>query len=93
MVSGCRFSFPRKEEDSCSVVVEVSEPSGGGLDRLNAAVEAFRGAIADVVTKPRQDIRQVLLEHLGNFFHRLQTTTDRPGVPTNFCALPVPDVA
>ena len=65
--------FSAEEKDAGAVVFEVAEAAGGGLDRLNAAVEALRRAVADSVTEPGQDICQPVPEHLRDFLDRCKS--------------------
>ena len=51
---GVEVEFAAVEEDSDSVVVKVSKPSGSGFDGLDAAVETFAHGVGDFVTKIAQ---------------------------------------
>ena len=64
---GFEVEFSAEEEDPGSVVFEDTETASGGLERLDATVETFGGSVADVVAKPRQNIGQTFLKHVGNF--------------------------
>ena len=43
--------FSAVEEDSCAIVLEGTESSGLGFDRLDAAVEAFAFGVGDAVAE------------------------------------------
>ena len=64
---GFEVEFPAEEENSGSVVFEDTETASSGLERLDAAVDTFGRSVADVVSKPGQNICQTFLKHVGNF--------------------------
>ena len=61
-----------EEEDSGAVVEEVTEATRGRFQGLDAAVEAFGGAVADAVAEPGQDVVEPLVDHLGRLLDRLE---------------------
>ena len=65
-----------EEEDSGAVVeevTEVTEATRGRFQGLDAAVEAFGGAVADAVAEPGQDVVEPLVDHLGRLFSGYRT--------------------
>ena len=66
------WELSAEEEDSCAVVEEVTEATRGGFEGLDAAVEAFGGAVADAVAEPGQDVVEPLVNHLGRLLDRLE---------------------
>ena len=61
-----------EEEDSGAVIEEVTEATRGRFQGLDAAVEAFGGAVADAVAEPGQDVVEPLVDHLGRLLDRLE---------------------
>ena len=66
------WELSAEEEDSGAIVLEVAEASSGGFEGLDAAVEAFGGAVADAVAEPGQDVVEPLVNHLGHLLDRLE---------------------
>ena len=69
------------EQDGDTEVLSIGEASGGGLDPLNLAVDAFRGRVRDAVTQIGEDVGEVGLDHPGDLLDRLDARADRPSVP------------
>ena len=67
-----QVQFSAVEENSDSVVVEVTESSGGGFQGLDSAVESFGHSVADSVPKPGEDIVESTFDHPGLFLDRIQ---------------------
>ena len=63
------WELSAEEEDSCAVVEEATR---GGFQGLDAAVEAFGGAVADAVAEPGQDVVEPLVNHLGRLLDGLE---------------------
>lgn len=78
---GKEVEFFAEEEDTSSVVEEISEASGIGLDRLDLGVEALCYGISDRKAHKVQEALEVALEHLGDRLDFMQPATDRPSIP------------
>ena len=61
-----------EEEDSGAIVEEVTEATRGRFEGLDAAVEAFGGAVADAVAEPGQDVFESFVDHLGRLLDGLE---------------------
>ena len=66
------LEFATEEEDSRAVVLEVAEATRGGFEGLDAAIEAFGGAVADAVAEPRQNVVEPFVNHFSHLDDRLQ---------------------
>ena len=66
------WELSAEEEDSGAIVLEVAEASSGGFEGLDAAVEAFGGAVADAVAEPGQDVVESFVDHLGRLLDGLE---------------------
>ena len=62
-----------EKEDSGSVVFEIPEAPGVGLDGLNLGVDPFGEAVGDVAIEIGQDVVEVFPEHPRNFLHLLHS--------------------
>ena len=69
------------EEDTCAIVFKSTESPCLGLDRLDAAVEAFAHGIGNAVAKVSQGIFEVSLEHLGYLDDRFELAARGPAIP------------
>ena len=63
--------FSAIEENSDAVVFEDAEASGGRLEGLDAAVEAFGRTVADGAGEPGQHAVQAILQHPSHLLVRL----------------------
>ena len=78
---GKEIEFSAEEENASSVVEEVAEASGIGLDRLDLGVEAFCHGISDRKAHKVQKALEVAFEHLGDRLDFMQSAADRPSIP------------
>ena len=62
-------------------MILVSIPTGPTLDGHDFAVQAFGHGVGYPVTTVGDDIIQVRLDHLGDFFDRFYAGMSSPGVP------------
>src|SRR5690606_5232004 len=62
-------------------MLEVPEAPRRGLDRLDAAVEAFGRRVGDPVPEVGEQTVEMAFEHAGDLLDRAQPGADRPSVP------------
>jgi hypothetical protein len=75
------------KQNPCSVVGEVTKPTGIGLDELDGTVEAFCAGVADSVLAEVEQPFFVAPEHLDDLFDWLQLAAHRvvrPGLEEAF---------
>lgn len=68
------------EEDGDSVVFKVSKASGIGLDALNHAIEALCSGISDAVFQIRDNVFEVVIDHLRDPFNGFEFTAACPSI-------------
>lgn len=76
-----QIEFAAEEEDACAVVLEAAETSGGGLDGLDAGVEAFGEGVGDAMDEIVEQAVEMGGEGAGDLLERLQFGAHHLGVP------------
>ena len=80
------------KQNPCSVVGEVSKPTGIGLDELDGTIEALSAGVADSVVAVAQQSFLMAPEHLDDLLDWLQSAAHRvvrPSFEESLCRPPV----